>query len=175
MEELTVSEVLTGLVTREYQDHRLALLQHLTNCFAENGSIAGGSDLKNVFKTLLVLLTTTIGTDEDKCRQINCCLTALVNATTSEENIHLFFVVLQESMDNESYSDKFHRCITNFLDYNPQLEDDASKNEASDYWEVNDEWQHLGNLLCNITQIEEGRKILLRQSTGYMEKLIVQV
>ncbi len=60
MDELNVSEILTGLVTREYQDHRLALLQHLTNSFAENSTLANEGELKNVYKTLLVLVTTTM-------------------------------------------------------------------------------------------------------------------
>ena len=175
MDELNVSEILTGLVTREYQDHRLALLQHLTNSFAENSTFANEGELKNVYKTLLVLLTTTIGSDEDKCRQINACLTALVNATTTESNVEIYFQVLKETMDKETYFDKFHRCIANFLDHNPQLEEESSKNADADYWEVTDEWQHLGNLLCNLAQIEDGRRIILQQSKGYMERLVIQV
>lgn len=175
MDELTVSEILTGLVTKEYQEHRLALLQHLTNCFAENPSVASGLELKNVFKTLLVLLTTTLGTDDDKRSQINTSVTALVNSTTSEANIQTFFEVLSEAMDKELYSDKFRRCIASYLDHNPQLEDESSKGKDDDYWVTNDEWQHMGNLLCNLAQLEDGRKIVLQQSTGYMERLVVQV
>lgn len=175
MDELSVSEILTGLVTKEYQEHRLALLQHLTNCFAENPTVASGVELKNVFKTLLVLLTTTLGTDDDKRSQINTSVTALVNSTTSESNIQTFFEVLSESMDKELYSDKFRRCISSYLDHNPQLEDESSKGKDDDYWVSNDEWQHMGNLLCNLAQLEDGRKIVLQQSTGYMERLVVQV
>lgn len=175
MEELSVSEVLTGLITRDYQSHRLALLQHLTNYFAENVEVSVGLELKNAFKILLVLLTTTIGSDDDKRRQINSCLTALVNATTIEGNVQHFFEVLQESMDKESYGDKFHRCISVFTEYNPQLEDDSCKLASAEYWETNDEWQHVGNLLCNLAQVEDGRKIILQQSKGYMERLVIQV
>lgn len=175
MDELSVSEILTGLVTKEYQEHRLALLQHLTNCFAENPTVASGLELKNVFKTLLVLLTTTLGTDDDKRNQINTSVTALVNSTTSEDNVQTFLEVLSETMDKELYSEKFRRCISNFLDHNPQLEDESSKGKDDDYWASNDEWQHVGNLLCNLAQLEDGRKIVLQQSTGYMERLVVQV
>lgn len=38
-----------------------------------------------------------------------------------------------------------------------------------------DPWQHVGSVLCNLTRFDDGRRILLRQSSGYMPKLVTQV
>lgn len=174
MDDLSVSELLTGLVTKEYEEYRLALLQHLTNFLADHPTLDSETELVSVLKTLLILLTTTNSSSDDKRMQINMALCALNNATTTEESIAVFLRVLGESLSQETFRDKFHRCIEAYLSYNPQLEDD-SEEVSPEAWEVLDEWQHLGSLLCNIAQTEEGRKIVLQQSKGYMEKLIVQV
>jgi len=47
--------------------------------------------------------------------------------------------------------------------------------DADVYWEENDPWQHTMSLLCNLSTIEEGRRVLLQQATGYMQKLALNV
>jgi hypothetical protein len=38
-----------------------------------------------------------------------------------------------------------------------------------------DAWQNLSNLMCNLVRLEDGRLILLRQSSGYMDKFVKQI
>lgn len=48
-------------------------------------------------------------------------------------------------------------------------------NVEDENWELNDPWQHMSSILCNLSRIETGRKILLKQSSGYMQKLVRQI
>lgn len=38
-----------------------------------------------------------------------------------------------------------------------------------------DPWQNFSNVMCNLVRLEDGRLILLRQSSGYMDKFVKQI
>lgn len=66
-------------------------------------------------------------------------------------------------------------CIEKYLLYNPQLEDELSYSFSDDQWEIIDEWQHMGNFLCNICQVEDGRKIVMYVPSAYLSRLLGQI
>lgn len=170
MEALSLPETLVGIVTKEYEDFRLALLQHLVNKIADY-DWSTSTDYVDVVRTLLSLLTIIPSRDDELKRQIDATLCCLNNLTGSEDMVAKFF----ETIDSDSQlREKLHFSINSFLSYNPQLEDMSMDPKVAD-WAIYDEWQHMGGLLCNLAAVEAGRQILLQQSNGYMQKLILQV
>jgi hypothetical protein len=172
MEELDYEDILSGLLSREYEEYKLLLLQQLTNKLAEATSEINPIQNK-IIKVLLIVLTSTSARTEKGRKEINMALCGLNNATSSEPAAEAFLKVLQDDPQQEKMQQCLHLCITNFLDYNPQAEADIEL--TPEEWEVTDGWQHLGSVLCNLCQLEPGRKIILQASTGYMERLGPQV
>jgi hypothetical protein len=115
---------------------------------------------------------------------VNMTLCALSNSTITENQVRFFlqFAGCVSSEDTASepvlnseaqvYNRQFHHMIRKYLEYNPQLEESSIE---GDDWIGSDEWQYGGNVLTNLCQVEDGRRIILRQSAGYMELLPSQV
>lgn len=202
MEELTVPEILQGFLRKEYLEHRAYLLQLLINQFAnenesqctdlvvtnnesQEGQGPSQSDEpvkssshesqptnvdEDTFRQMTRILLDLVDNPKSSPEIINLSLAALTNATIKEQYL-IRFMDLLETADSP-LSTKFHKSIENFLSYNPQLE---SKEDIPELWENEDPLQHVGSILCNISQNERGRKILLHTKTNYMPKFPAQI
>ena len=89
----------------------------------------------------------------------------------------------------------FTHVLESFLKYDSQLVEQGDEGALTDStvsscskrdfienitsecadWVKRDPWQHVSSILCNITRLEDGRRILLRQSSQYMGMLIKQI
>ena len=165
----------------EHQADILALLQVLNNAIVDvldsglessedtNPSILqSGLDSKSLFQGIFLYLIKLCNSNADKEKSlydcINVAISVLVNATIIEAYAAN---LIQYITDNTIPITGFETIINKYLDYNTQL------NESSNV-DVHDPFNQIGNLLCNICRIEDGRKILLLQSKGYVPKLFAQ-
>ena len=169
-EEATVGEILEGLVNPNFISQRLPLLEMLTNKLAEETTTVDKETSERMFKILFNILQKTSCQHPMGRKVVNMANCTLSNATVKEEAV-TWFLELTNPEDSECYK-QLHFCINKYLDYNPQLEDETTEGEE---WASVDEWQHFGNALCNLCQTEQGRRLLLKQSSGYMEKIVKQV
>ena len=170
MDELSVSDLLAGLSNAEYADYHVTLLQLLSNACAE--PTISQEELRQVavysFHRLTTLMLNISGNEE----AIDLLLIAISNLTILEEACGNFL----KTIDTEGGDllTTFTKFIDFFLDHNPQAEEPIQSHEE-DAPNISDPFQHMSSVLCNITNIELGRNILLRQSSGYMPKLVAQV
>ncbi len=136
------------------------------------------AELETLFKTLLTILEKTSCKTLQGRKIVNMSLCALSNSTITETQASVFLELTRNNNPGESIGEtstlnrQFHLMIRKYLEYNPQLEDGYAED---DDWIGVDEWQFGGNILTNLCQLEDGRKVILRQSTKYMESLPVQV
>jgi hypothetical protein len=173
MEELDYEDIISGLLSKQYEDYKLLLLQQLTNKLAEGSLETTNPVHYKILKVLLILLSSNPSRNDRGKQEVNIALCALNNATSSEAAVESFFRLLQDDPQNGKILSCLHHCITKYIEYNPQAEADVDL--TPEEWEITDEWQHLGSILCNLCQLEEGRKIVLHTSTGYMQRLGHQV
>jgi len=187
MSEYSIDDLLNGLYEESFKEHHPTLLQLLVNL--------AGSDIDN--------FTTTTTTDNDKSQiikvyeyilitihnnidneMINLLLSLLANLTINDDNITIFLNHIDIDNNNNNSSsnvlrDSFIKIIDIFLDYNPHVDNtivkDSNNDINDDTWYNYDPWQHTASILCNFCRIDIGRKIILKQSSGYMEKLILQI
>lgn len=171
MDDLEVDEILAGLGNQSFIDQRLHLLELLTNKLAEETQI-DDSKLRSVFEILLTIPIVTSSSTEDGKRIINTSISALCNATVSEPAAMLLLDCIEP--EDSKLNKQFHFIIKKYLQYNPQAEVEETESELID-WTLADEWQYVGSVLCNICQVEKGRKIILKTSTGYIERIAAQV
>jgi hypothetical protein len=177
-EKLTVPEILKGFLRKEFVSERVHLLELLINHFAtENESEL--SVEKDSFRLMLRILFELIENKNNSSSSgvINLSLCVITNATVKEGYSAYLLEFINEADANDSspasaLTKKFHSIIDLFLSYNPHLEQDLEEGQE---WESIDPYQHVGSILCNLCQLEEGRKILLRKSNNYMMKLPSQV
>jgi len=120
-----------------------------------------------------------LSTNEDGDRTIiNLCLVVLNNLTISEHHAEVF---CKHVINSDGYVPKpaLHAMIQNFVSHNPQMEDDGLLYDPQSGFSSDmireDPWAYAGNVLTNIVRCETGRKVLLRQSLGFMPKLLQQV
>lgn len=157
METLSVQEIVRGIADDSMKAERFALLQLLSNTVGDLSEPLRPDESTSVFTIALAKLV-----PETDSALIEVMLGLLTNATITEENARSFVNFLDKS---EKYKSQFTGALNTFLDYNPQLETE----------EVDDTWSHMGSVLCNIAQIEEGRALVLRRSLDYMPRIIAQV
>lgn len=162
--ELSTKDLLRGLKDESMKDHELVLFQILANKVAENPDQIQPDEINEVYDISLASLDRTISNEA-----IHTILILLSNMTTIEYNTEQFLVTYDKK---DSFKEGFRRIIDKFLDYNPQLEE---KDVDVEQWPELDPWGGLSLLLCNLCQNENGRKIFLSQSSGYMKDLIKQV
>jgi len=118
-------------------------------------------------------------TNEDGDRTIiNLCLIVLNNLTISEHHAE---VLCKHAINNDGYvpSPALHAMINHFVSHNPQKEEEGllydPKIGFSSDMIREDPWAYAGNILTNLARCESGRKVILRQSLGYMPKLLAQI
>lgn len=157
MDTLSVHEIVRGIVDESMKAERLALLQLLSNKVGESTEPLTAAEAAEVFTIAL----TKLSADTDSVL-IEIMLSLLTNSTISDQNTKSFVNFLNTS---EKYNAQFSGALNTFLDHNPQIENDADE----------DSWCHMGSVLCNLCQIDEGRTLILRQSLGYMPRIIAQV
>ncbi len=157
MDDLTISDIVRGIVDESYKNERVQLLQLLANKVGESTEAMTPEECKGVF----VIAVSKLDSKTDGTL-ISLFLSLLTNATISEANVKSFLTFLNSS---EKFQNIFHEALNIFLNHNPQVEHD-------DY---EDAWENMASVLCNISQVEEGRVMLLRQSKEYMLRIINQV
>jgi len=169
MNELSIDDIIGGLGNQQFAQQRLPLLELLTNYLAEGENIED-SKLKLIFNLLLTIPIIVPPTTNEGKKIISITMSALSNATVKEESAMLLLEHLEP--EESKLTKQFHFIIKKYLQYNPQAE--IIEEETPD-WDLLDEWQHVGSVLCNVCQSEKGRKIILNTSTGYIERIAVQI
>lgn len=157
---------------------------HLPPAPATFSTTMSNSELEPLFKTLLMIIEKTSCKTLQGRKVVNMTLCALSNSTITEAQVNCFLQFTGsttsaegsgepvQNADTQLYNRQFHHMIRKYLEYNPQLEDGSIE---GDDWIGVDEWQYGGNVLTNLCQVEDGRRVILKQSSGYMEALPVQV
>lgn len=157
MDDLTISDIVRGIVDESYKNERVQLLQMLANKVGDSTEPMTLDESRGVFMIAIAKLDAkTDGT------LIALFLSLLTNATITEPNVRSFMTFLASS---EKFQNLFHNALNTFLDHNPQIEQD----------EFEDAWENMASVMCNLSQIEEGRTMILRQSKNYMLRVIDQV
>lgn len=157
MDELTIHEIVRGIVDESMKDQRLALLQLLSNKLGESLSALTESEATAVFTVAVKGLKSDLGES-----LVEVMLGILTNATITEDNAQSFISYITGA---EKQWKQFADAIEEFLNHNPQLETDT----------LDDAWSHMGSVLCNLCQVEGGRKLIVSKSAGYMPRLLCQV
>lgn len=186
----SISEIIRGLSDPDdsLAEHGLLLLQLLVNKAAE---IAAGESSEPVaFEVVISVYAYCLQalTKEKDPQKVNLLLSTLANITIIGEHAEAFMNLIAEdsSRKTEVNSGSSSPCVAAFRtvlsiglnSYNPQDEKIMTGSDISDpdsFWESNDPWQHTMSLLCNLSTLEVGRRLLTQQSTRYMEKLALQI
>lgn len=170
------------------------LLQLLVNKSAES---LEGFDPVSLKSTFFICMGYLSSSSKKNLPLIDLSLSLLCNLTATEVNSQVFLDLYMEkdSLGLMIPSRDFKNILERFLNYDSQLmenpeevisntgansadpEDTSIENRAiiTETWDVRDPWQHMSSIICNITRIECGRQILLRQSTPYMKNLLKQI
>jgi len=111
----------------------------------------------------------TLSDDSSSARQINNALMLLANLTTSTEGCNA--TMQSELEDPVLIGAKMRRAVEKFVASSspPQAEDGAEEPEAVDAW------QHMATVLCNVTQLQDGRDLLRRRSTNLISRILAQL
>ncbi len=165
MDELEIPEIIVGIVDKSMKEYKLALVETLTNKVADAGESLSKLDVESIINTVIKQLQLK----ERNSAIINTFLILLSNLT-----VHVTYCeILMEKLesDPELYVN-FREIIENFLSNNPQLENDVSDESE---WIITDPWQFTASILCNLCQIQSGRRLVLQQSYNYMPRIVEQV
>lgn len=157
MDDLTVSDIVRGIVDESMKSQRVPLLELLANKVGESTEPLTEQECKEVF----VIAISKLDADTDSTL-ISIFLSLLTNATINDQNARKFIKFLTTS---DKYSTQFHKALEIFLNHNPQIEQEDDV----------DVWENMASVVCNLCQIEEGRALILKQSLRYMERLVNQV
>ena len=106
-------------------------------------------------------METLLGTEDASKRCINAALMLMANLTTSKEGSR---DTLQSQLEDPILvGAKMRRVVEKFLaaEAPPAGEEDA--------------WQHTASVLCNLTQLQDGRDMIRRRSTQILPRLILQL
>lgn len=179
MDDLEISEIILGIKNDSMKEHRIQLIEILINKIAEihsENNLNHNNVQQEQCNEIFVMICMNLKTNNPTI--IDLLLSLFINVTITEEYASYFFQFLNtndpitnnlvEHNDN-SYHSLFLSYIEKFLNYNPQAE------SIVDNWNIEDPWQNLGNVICNLCQVQEGRTLLLKQSNKYMERLVTQV
>lgn len=164
MDELSIQEIINGLNDQNFTEHHLLLVQLLANRFADDQHIQS-TDVEATLKYLLSWLNVNSSIFHET-ELVHFHLVVLANLTLTEANCAFFFS--QMSIDVAP----FQRLVGAFLGHNAQTEEEPLEESE---WTLLDPLQHVASVLCNLTQWEDGRKIILKIGDGYTPKLASQV
>lgn len=169
MEELSLDDVIRGLSTKDYVEHHVTLLQHLTNITSQPDVSADEARLSKALSNICIIMHYFSQTGGADGRGVSLLTISLMNLTATENAAANCTTLLAE--ESSSASKAFKIALNGYFDYNPRLESD----ETSPDWEVIDPYQYVGSVLCNLCQVEAGRRIILKKSDEYVPKLALQV
>ena len=192
MSSLSIADLIAGFTNAAFKKKDV-LLRLLVNRSAE--ATVGDFDadaVKTLFMLTLKLLSLSVvqaatmssGTVSTAGAElINLCLSLLCNLTVPEPNAQLLVdahIVNTAPVGEASplivVSTELMQAVEAFLAYDCQLLEEASSSTlTADEWARVDPWQHMASVLCNVARLEDGRRLLLRRSTGYMERLVRQI
>jgi hypothetical protein len=189
--KLSIQEIILGFFNDEFQSYKNTLLQLLINESAENLDNFNEDQLQAVFMICMKLLSSS---SFESSQQINLCLSLVCNLTITEEHSQIFLNLnlVKEPTGLFSAKSDFAFALDSFLNYDSQLVEEndtdvdvlscgavignaVDSSSTTIAWEENDGWQYVSSILCNLTRLEDGRSIILKQSTGYMQKLVRQI
>ena len=181
-DNLTISEIVAGFSDASLRSSKDILFELLVNKSAENIDLFDEESLKVVFPICVKHLCSSAAHGSPL---VDLCLSLLCNLTITENNcqILLDLYVIKEESGLSSLKSDFAYIIESFLNYDSQLVEqtdddcapDTTCNSSGSLWEVKDPWQHVAGILCNITRLEDGRRILLKQSSKFMPRLVKQI
>ena len=182
MDELTVIEIINGLSDPNYVEYRLTLLQLLSNKFIKSGDGAAASDeseLNLVCNYCLLNITKQIITINNGKRIINeiihYLLLTLANISTTQVGSLFLSNLIINKVENKT---QFTSILQKFLEYDTSIEPPLFAGESSqveDAWITTDPLQHFASVLCNISQSEEVRRLIMLRSSEYIQKLLPHV
>mmetsp|Transcript_27805 Transcript_27805/g.26623 ORF Transcript_27805/g.26623 Transcript_27805/m.26623 type:complete len:399 (-) Transcript_27805:51-1247(-) len=191
-DKLSIQEIILGFFNDEFQSYKNTLLQLLINESAENLDSFSEDQLQAVLMICMKLLSSS---SFESSQQINLCLSLVCNLTITEEHSQIFLNLnlVKEPTGLFSAKSDFAFALDSFLNYDSQLVEEndtdvdvlscgaavignaGDSSSLANTWEETDGWQYMSSILCNLTRLEDGRSIILKQSTGYMQKLVRQI
>jgi Domain of unknown function (DUF383)/Domain of unknown function (DUF384) len=180
---LSIAEILSGFSDLTLKRKSDLMLELLINKSAENSAAFDSKSLEDSFT---VCMNHLISPSKKSSRLIDLCLSLLCNLTVTEENSQRFLhkYLLLESSGVSTLTSELLFLMESFLTYDSQLSEvdsvdtDGSAGPSVDStdsqdWGERDPWQHMSSILCNLTRLEGGRKIILKQH--YMTRLVRQI
>ena len=199
-----INELVAGFTNNTYSGRKDVMLGHLVNLSAEALIDFDQATLKSLFCLVLKLIKVSVATIVSNHGEIvNLCLALLCNLTVPEAHAQLLVdahvtnsALPGEASPSISLSPELTLAVESFLEYDCQLLEQSSSSSSSsegssstsnnnkssqaivltpEKWGMIDPWQHMGSILCNIARVEDGRRVILRQSTGYMPQLLRQI
>ncbi len=72
--------------------------------------------------------------------------------------------VMETSGNETALESRFEKLLKQFLNYNPQSDDNANENING---EVEDDWQYMSNVICNMVRDSRIKKFLLQASKSH--------
>lgn len=187
MDDLTVTELFSGLTNPLFQSQRTLILQFIANKFAESNP--EDIDLVEFIRYFLLDIHQQLVSNRTKSASIeatnNVSYTLLIlqNLTSYESNCKSLLNMIMESNSSTfdlSISSAWLDILNSFLDYNPLSEQYFSEELAEaenkeDFWRLKDPLQHMSFIICNLSQYEEYRDIFLKRSLLNLPRLLPQV
>jgi hypothetical protein len=182
--ELVVKDSSSSTETEKLENEATDTTSNAPLVPSTHSTILSEKELQVLFKTLLLIAEKTSCKSLVGRQIVNMALCALSNCTLSEAQALMFLkltgslkpdentATTEVSTATQTQNRQLHFIIGKFLEYNPQLEENV---ESSEDWIGVDEWQQVGHLLTNLCQVDDGRRLLLKQSLGYMVLLVGQV
>lgn len=183
VDRLSIADILSGFSDLTLKRKSDIMLELLINKSAENSA---DFDSKSLEDSFTVCMNHLISSSKKSSRLIDLCLSLLCNLTVTEENSQRFLqkYITLESSGTSTLTSELLSLMESFLNYDSQLleidpvdTDGVSSHlldsKDSDDWGERDPWQHMSSILCNLTRLEGGRKIVLKQH--YMTRLVRQI
>ena len=131
----------------------------LTNLLADDKLAQELIDAPLVYKIIIPLMLQ----DSLSKSSTNLACMLLNNVSVVEKNALTLLQLFQEEKE-------LVPLFRKYFSYNPHEEIDTSV-----IWDETDIYQHIGSVIVNITTMEEGRRIILKHSNGFLAPLILQI
>ena len=165
MEELDIDDILAGLSNAAYADHHIMLLQLLANHVCED---IDATIAKKVQSFSMAHMQARIKRFD--AEELDLIFIVLSNLTTADANCELFLEYLSE---DSAAMTTFKLAVQSLLGINST----SSLVPTEQTGTVEDDpYQKMASLLCNITRMEAGQKLLLdRKPPCFFPHIIEQV
>jgi hypothetical protein len=155
---------MSGFQNQDQSSEKAAFLAQLIDQFSDETHTAEPDQIRELIEVCVGLLGQLSKSSDE---ETDLSLTLLCNLSISEGGSRQLLDVIFPT--GETLNEDFKYGFEKFLHRNPQLEDSDGSNTKLDAL------QHMASIMCNITRLEDGRKILLKQSWGYMNSFIKQI